>query len=59
MKPIDEVVFAGEVFRDIPLDFGYFDPELEINGLIGLDILLKGRFHIDLNHLTIIPYTRN
>lgn len=53
VKKMNEVHFAGKVFNDFPLDFGYFDPELNINGLIGLDILLLGRFHIDLNHLTI------
>lgn len=59
VKKIDEVGFAGEEFTYISLDFGYLNPELEINGLIGLDILLEGHFHIDLNNLTITSNTRN
>lgn len=53
IKNIDEVVFAGVKFTHVPLDFGFFNPELNINGLIGLDILLKGQFQIDLGNLTI------
>jgi hypothetical protein len=53
VKKIDAVLFAGKVFTDFPFDFGYFSPELEINGLVGLDILLSGCFYIDLQHLMI------
>ncbi|MBP1931469.1 aspartyl protease family protein [Ammoniphilus resinae] len=54
VKRIDKVEFAGEVFTSIPFDFGYFAPELKINGLIGLDILLEGKFCIDLRNLMIV-----
>jgi hypothetical protein len=38
-------------FEKIKLDFGVIDPQGHINGLLGLDILLKANAVIDLRHL--------
>ena len=46
-KTVDSLEFGGFLMRRKPLDLGHID--WDINGLIGLDILLPGRFVIDLD----------
>lgn len=41
------------ILRDIQLDFTSFKYH-NINGLLGLDILLNGKFNIDLNNLKLL-----
>ena len=50
-KIVDRLEFGGFLMSQKPLDFGHID--WDINGLIGLDILLQGRFLINLDDLEI------
>ncbi len=53
-KIVDEVKFGIISIKDYSLDFGYIDTRHGINGLIGLDLLLKVKAVIDLHSLEII-----
>ncbi|MCL6633741.1 MAG: retropepsin-like domain-containing protein [Alicyclobacillus herbarius] len=50
-KTVDILEFGGFKMFHKPLDFGQID--WDINGLIGLDILLHGRFVMDLDAMEI------
>jgi hypothetical protein len=50
-KTIDHLEFGGFQMMNKPLDFGHID--WDINGLIGLDILIPGQFVIDLEAMEI------
>lgn len=50
-KTVDSLVFCGFQMARKPLDFGQID--WDINGLIGLDILIPGRFVIDFDSMEI------
>lgn len=50
-KTVDSLEFSGVQMTSKPLDFGQID--WDINGLIGLDILIAGRFLIDLDNMDI------
>jgi len=50
-KTVDSLEFDGFRLTKKPLDFGQVD--WDINGLIGLDILMPGRFIIDLNAMEV------
>lgn len=50
-KKIDGIHFGSFEIHDTYLDFGLLDSDM--NGLIGLDILLNGRFIIDLENMEI------
>lgn len=50
-KKIDGIRFGSFEVHDMYLDFGLLDSD--IDGLIGLDILLGGRFTIDLSNMEI------
>ncbi|SCZ10836.1 retroviral-like aspartic protease family protein [Alkaliphilus peptidifermentans] len=52
-KKVDEVILAEEKLSNIKVDFGMIDPRGYINGLLGLDLLMKIGAVIDLNELTI------
>jgi len=52
-KNVDEVRFGAKAIKDYSLDFGYLDARYGINGLIGLDLLLKVKALIDLDSLEI------
>lgn len=52
IKEIDGVILGDLILEKYELDFtGYISDD--INGLLGLDILIKGGFIIDLNDLAI------
>lgn len=51
-KTVDSLEFGGVQMTSKQLDFGQID--WDINGLIGLDILILGRFVIDLDNMGII-----
>lgn len=53
-KVVDCVVFGSLEMERFPLDFGDLDEGFGINGIIGLDILLKGQFVIDLEEMKIL-----
>ena len=53
IKSIDGIKIGSENINNIEIDFGLIDQTGEINGLIGLDILMKVRAIIDLNRLII------
>ncbi|MBM6383085.1 MAG: clan AA aspartic protease [Paenibacillus sp.] len=46
-KRVEGIQVGDFIIKDIPLDFTSFRYH-NINGLLGLDILIKGEFHIDL-----------
>lgn len=50
-KTVDSLEFGGVQMTSKRLDFGQID--WDINGLIGLDILIPGRFIIDLDNMEI------
>lgn len=52
-KTVDGVTFGTVNINDYLLDFGYLDPRGGINGLIGLDLLLKVKAVIDLDSFEI------
>lgn len=52
-KKIDEIKFGNQTINDIKLDFGIIDPKGNINGLLGLDVLMNFKAIIDLNRLKI------
>ncbi|GGK31569.1 hypothetical protein GCM10010965_25470 [Caldalkalibacillus thermarum] len=53
-KRIDRVTFGSFEVHSLPLDFGNLDEGFGINGIIGLDILVKGKFIIDLADMIIL-----
>lgn len=50
-KKIDSVSIMFKELKDIEVDFGIIDEEGTINGLLGLDMLLKFGVNINLNKL--------
>lgn len=50
-KVVDEVSIGQTQFRKVKMDFGVIDPKGYINGLIGLDLLIKMGAIIDLKRL--------
>ena len=50
-KTVESLEFDGFQMTRKPLDFGHID--WDINGLIGLDILMPGRFLIDFDSMVI------
>lgn len=52
-KRINQVNFGNVNLKDVKLDFGVIDPKGEINGLLGLDLLMESGAIINLNELTI------
>jgi len=53
IKRVDGVRLGAISLNDIKLDFGVIDPQGHINGLLGLDLLMKLNAVIDLKHLTL------
>jgi len=51
-KMVDSIQFDDFNFASVSLDFGHIDYG-DINGLIGLDVLMAGQFVIDLQNLEI------
>lgn len=56
-KTVDEVHFDTYHAINWPIDLGFFDEHPDINGLLGADILIQGRFVIDLDAMEI--YQKN
>jgi predicted aspartyl protease len=50
IKTIESIEIGDYLIKDVELDFTSF-MYLNINGLLGLDILLQGKFNIDLFNL--------
>ena len=53
-KKIDEIHIDIVLLEQVKIDFGVIDPKGEINGLLGLDLLLKVNSVIDLKNLSLI-----
>lgn len=53
-KNVDILGMDTFELKDVKLDFGIIDPRGEINGLIGLDLLIKVGAIIDLKNMNII-----
>jgi predicted aspartyl protease len=53
IKKLDSIGIGNERINNIEIDFGLIDQSGEINGLIGLDILMEVGAIIDLNELII------
>lgn len=58
-KKIDLISICKNDLKDIEIDFGVIDEEGYINGLIGLDVLLKLGVSIDLNNLKLEFKSKN
>lgn len=58
-KEVDEIKLGIGSFNKIKLDFGIIDPKGTINGLLGLDMLIKLGAIIDLNKFTITINSSN
>ena len=52
-KKIDEIELGLLCLNDIKMDFGVIDPKGDINGLLGLDLLMKVGAVINLKDLTL------
>lgn len=52
-KQIEGIKLCGHEIKDIKIDFGLIDDYGKINGLLGLDILLKLNANINLKDLTL------
>lgn len=52
-KEVDEISIGKVKMTDIKLDFGVIDPKGYINGLLGLDLLIKLGAILDLKRLEI------
>ncbi len=52
-KPVDFIKLGSHEITEMKLDFGNLD-DWGINGLIGLDILMNGKFIIDLEKLELV-----
>lgn len=48
-KQVEGIQLGDYVIRDIPIDFTTFKYR-NINGLLGLDILVEGKFNVDLDN---------
>lgn len=56
IKQVDHIQLGDIVLKDIRLDFGVFNEDINyINGLIGLDILKSGNMIIDLHQMQMYP----
>lgn len=53
IKQIDKIVVGDYIQKNVSLDFSRIDYE-DINGLLGLDLLMKGKFIIDLDQMELI-----
>jgi predicted aspartyl protease len=53
VKKIDEVKFGELSIKDFEIDFGIIDANGDINGLVGLDILMRAGVVLDLKELSI------
>jgi len=53
IKTIDEIKVGTQSSRNIEIDFGLIDTNGEINGLLGLDILMNLGVVIDLKNLSL------
>lgn len=52
-KEVDSVEIEGNRINNVKMDFGIIDPTEGINGLLGLDLLIKLHAVIDLKKLKI------
>ncbi len=52
-KNIEEVEIGSLKLQGVKLDFGVIDPKGNINGLLGIDLLIKSGAIIDLKSLTL------
>ncbi|WP_342415014.1 retropepsin-like aspartic protease [Paenibacillus sp. FSL R10-2782] len=52
-KTIEGIQVGEYILRDTPIDFTSFRYH-NINGLLGLDILIKGKFNVDLENFELL-----
>jgi predicted aspartyl protease len=52
-KNVEEISLGSVKLKETKLDFGVIDPKGDINGLIGLDLLMKLGVIINLKNLTL------
>ena len=50
IKEIDKIMIGNFIHKNVSIDFSRIDYE-DINGLLGLDLLMEGGFIIDLNQM--------
>lgn len=58
-RKVQGLEFHSFRITDFPIDFGRVGEDPRINGLIGLDILIPGRFIVDLHRMQIYSSTSN
>ena len=54
-RRVDQVQVDTFVIKDFQLDFGRIGEYNGINGLIGLDLLIPGKFIVDLSRMQLYP----
>lgn len=52
-RKIHGIEFDSFRMENFPIDFGHIGEDTQINGLVGLDILIPGQFILDLGRLQI------
>lgn len=52
-KNVDEITLGHIILNETKMDFGVIDPKGDINGLLGLDLLMKLGAVIDLKRLSL------
>ena len=52
-KAVENISFGSKNFHKYTIDFGTFQGEYDINGLIGLDLLRDAKILIDLDNMII------
>lgn len=55
-KNVENIKFGNQELNKIKIDFGVIDPKGDINGLLGLDLLMKFGIALNLKELTIIGF---
>ncbi|MGL5327708.1 MAG: hypothetical protein ACRDD7_00475, partial [Peptostreptococcaceae bacterium] len=53
-KKIDKISMCDYILENLEIDFGMIDEDGSINGLLGLDVLLKLGLKIDLESFRLI-----
>ena len=54
-RRVDQVHVDTFVIKDFHMDFGHIGEHNGINGLIGLDLLIPGKFIVDLSRMQLYP----
>lgn len=53
-KKVDSIQIGNAKIKDVKMDFGVIDPSGEVNGLLGLDLLIELEADINLKNYTLM-----